>query len=572
MRPALGQFLAPALLALLASLAAGCGGGGDASIAPRDGGGGERSCERPMDSASRMVEGETRHGCPHAATGGIIYSRRFADAGNPITEDLRLRPLMSGAPHIFRGTLVIGEAHRDCHAAGSECGAGGSIQKGGDGPTLTIEAGTVLAFESSNQFLLVNRGAQIHAMGTAEKPITFTSLSDVLDEAQPEAVQQWGGVVINGFGVTNKCAYMPGVRSIPSDRTADLAETGDLTVDGGCNVESEGSGGDSSSWYGGDNDADNSGRLEYVVIKHTGAEAVPDNELNGITFAAVGRGTVVNNLQVYSTYDDGVELFGGAVNISKLVAVYVRDDSIDIDEGYVGQITDALVIQQREDGNRCLEADGIGSFDSKPAQVPGLKAANLNSQPVISQLTCIVSPTGEPPGTHDPGAGLLLREGIEATIANSLVIATFDAIDKASEHYCISYEDHVSGDRPSFDKNVFACETRTGGMSYAGGATVEAELEKENQFAKTSIKAGGATDPVSDTIDMGLQLLAGTPPIYSLPFAQMRVDKAAPTKSPGAGMHLGALVQGGDDWLRPGGKVWVYGVFDGARAQPLWFE
>lgn len=557
---------------LLALVAAGCGGGGDASIAPRDGGGEDRRCDLPSGSASRVVGGETRHGCAHAATGGVIYSTRFADAGNPITEDLRLTPLPDGAPHIFRGTLVIGEAHRDCHEAGSECGAGGRIQKGGDGPTLTIEAGTVLAFESSNQFLVVNRGSQIRAMGTAEMPITFTSLSDELGEAQPEDVQQWGGLVINGFGVTNKCAYLSGVRSIPSDRTADLAETGGLTVDGGCNVESEGSGGDSSSWYGGDNDADNSGRLEYVVVKHTGAETVPDNELNGVTFAAVGRGTVVNNLQVYSTYDDGVELFGGAVNISKLVAVYVRDDSIDIDEGYVGQITQALVIQQREDGNHCIEADGVGSFKDKASQIPGLKTANLNSQPVIGQLTCIVSPTGEPPGTHDPGAGWRLREGIEPIISNSLVIATFDAIDKASDHYCVRYEDHVAGDTPTFDKNLFACETRTGGQSYAGGATVETELKKESQFAETAINAGGATDPVSATIDPDLQLLAGTPPIYSLPFAQMRVDGAAPTKSPGAGMHLGALVQGGDDWLRPGGHVWVYGVFDGDRAQPLWFE
>ena len=52
--------------------------------------------------------------------------------------------------------------------------------------------------------------------------------------------------------------------------------------------------------------------------KHTGAQVANGDELNGISFGGVGRNTIINNLEVYSTYDDGIEMFGGAVNIDKL--------------------------------------------------------------------------------------------------------------------------------------------------------------------------------------------------------------------------------------------------------------
>ena len=84
-----------------------------------------------------------------------------------------------------------------------------------------------------------------------------------------------------------------------------------MSLTGECHVESEGSEGESANYYGGDNDADNSGRIEYVRTMHTGAEVVTGNELNGITFGGVGSGTVVKNLEIYSSYDDGIEMFGG---------------------------------------------------------------------------------------------------------------------------------------------------------------------------------------------------------------------------------------------------------------------
>ena len=95
----------------------------------------------------------------------------------------------------------------------------------------------------------------------------------------------WGGIVINGNGITNNCN--------DAERAADQ-----------CHVVSEGQ----PSHYGGDDNADNSGVLRYVIVKHTGFEVARDDELNGITFNAVGSGTTVENIQVYSTYDDGLRI------------------------------------------------------------------------------------------------------------------------------------------------------------------------------------------------------------------------------------------------------------------------
>jgi hypothetical protein len=371
---------------------------------------------------------------------------------------------------MFDGSLFIGEAHSD----NAELSAAG-IAEGGDGPQLTIEAGATLAFASRLQFVIINRGATIFAVGSAAAPITLTSFTDVNGTVGAEDLQQWGGVVINGFGVSNKCDY-----------TGTRGAAGFAPVDE-CNIAAEGAEGLDESYYGGDNDADTSGRLEYVVVKHTGAEVGNGDVLNGITFGGVGSNTIVKNLQMYSTYDDGIEMFGGAVNFENYAAVYVRDDSIDIDEGYIGTITNALVIQAEDDGNHCIEADGIGSYSSRTtAVIDDLIARGLNSAPTIKNLTCIISPNAT--GTHDPGAGWRFREGIAATIHNSLVISAFMADADAADtdgNYCFRTESY--GTSVTIDGIIMACQDNF----KDDGATVAAT--NDMQFA--TLTAGVAADP-----------------------------------------------------------------------------
>lgn len=551
------------------SLISSCG-GGDINIAPS-------TVDNSTDNSSTTT-GTTTAVNPCASyvnSGGqtieaafngtdCTYTPSFVDAGNNLTVDMTIPALENDGVHIFQGSLFVGETH-DTDAALAAAG----IVEGGDGPVLTIEAGATLAFTANSDFFIVNRGSQIFAVGTETSPITFTSVSDIESarEATPtlefDAVQQWGGMVINGFGVTNKCDYTGSVAG------GDLATTD-------CHVDAEGAAGLDESQYGGDNNSDSSGRMEYVRVKHTGAQVANGDELNGISFGGVGSNTIVNNLEVYSTFDDGIEMFGGAVNFNNFVALYVRDDAIDIDEGYSGTITNALVIQAEDDGNHCIESDGIGSFSSLTStEVEAVISQGINSRPTISNLTCIISPNGG--GTHGNGAGWRLREGIFPKISDSIVIAAFGNDDAAAENYCLRIDNRSQqaaqdGDL-DLDSIIFSCADRTNGGSLPDATTVEAfATATGNQFATTL-----ATDDPTATANTALVLLEGTPAIYSVDFATMIVDGASPTAAApqSGGAFIGALSLGAPDWT----ANWTYGIHSGARSVdadgvdvPLWFE
>ncbi|MFD1217677.1 serine/threonine protein kinase [Microbulbifer celer] len=474
------------------------------------------------------------------------YSTEFVSSANPLVEDLYLPALPNEGAHIFEGSLFVGEnfdSDADLAAAG--------ITEGGDGVALEIQAGATVAFEDNTAFMVINRGSQLFARGTESAPITFTSESDVLGAVGAEDVSQWGGMVINGFGVTNKCAYEGNL------------DAGTLALKGECHILAEGAAGDDQSNYGGANNEDSSGEMTYVRVKHTGAQVANGDELNGIAFDAVGSGTIVKNLQAYSTYDDGIEFFGGAVNVENYVGLYVRDDSIDIDEGYRGTITNALVIQSETDGNHCIESDGIGSYNAGEARNAEIISKGINSRPVIDGLTCIVSPQAA--GTHDPGAGWRMREGIFPTITNSMIVASFIADEttdpESIDNYCLRVESDETvaaleaGDA-ILDANIFSCEEKFKGDMADLDTWAEAN---NNQFADNAV------NPTS-TVATQLQLLSGAPAIYTID--GLIVDDEATTVSPVERAYLGALSVSGVDWT----QGWTYGLHQGSRAKPLWFE
>lgn len=544
----------------------GCG-SGDINIQPsttvtdsnntnNNGGGGNENdvCASYVNTGGQAIRGSLN------ADGNCIYSPSFASNVLPLKVDMTIPALEDGGAHIFEASLFVGES-----CASNACLQANGITEGGDGPTLTVEAGATVAFRTPADFLVVNRGSRIIAVGREDAPITFTSESDVLGTVGPEDVQQWGGMVINGFGVTNACAYT-GTRGV------------DLALVGECHVDSEGSAGNDENQYGGDNDDDSSGQLEYVVVKHTGATVGNGDELNGITFGAVGSNTVVRNLQMYSTFDDGIEMFGGSVNFENFVAVYVRDDSIDIDEGWNGSIENALVVQSETDGAHCIESDGLGSFDDlDPAVVEDFIARGLQSSPVISNLTCIISPNGAATSTHNEGgAGFRFREGITPIINDSLVIASYAVADATAtnDNYCLRIDNRSQqaalDGALQLNSVIFACSERTREQTLAGSATTEEQfaIDSGNQFA--TVPAGTAVSPTANA-DTDLQLLGGALGTASLPWNTSMVDGAAPVAttepSAGPGEHLGAFADGGD-WT----EGWTYGLHPDNRAQDLWFE
>jgi hypothetical protein len=364
-------------VSLAAALAA-CS-SGDITLAPTNvdnstgGGGSSGGATNPC--ASYTVGGATRRGAFDGTN--CTYDAAFVSDASPLTVDLTL-PLFSGV-HIFQSSLVVGQDVSSGAAPTS-------------GPTLTVQAGARVAFTDSGDYLLITRGSRIVADGSPAAPITFTGFADAVSNAAgPYDVQLWGGIVINGHGVTNNC-------------------TDTQRANNDCHVEAEGR----PSYYGGNNNADNSGVLRYVVVKHPGFEVAPGDELNGVTFNAVGSGTVVENLQIYSAYDDGVEFFGGAVNITNLVALYVRDDSIDFSDGYVGTIDNALVIHSPTDGNRCIEGDNVAS-----TRLAGGASQAPLTRPTIRHMTCI--PSGFDVGTHGDSEGPVIRYGARMVLTDSII-------------------------------------------------------------------------------------------------------------------------------------------------------
>jgi hypothetical protein len=516
------------------------------------GSGANDACASYVNSGGQTIEG-TYDGT------NCTYSQAFVGAGNNLKVDLNIPALPNGGAHIFEGSLFVGEAFdNDAERLAA------NILEGGDGPVLTIEAGATLAWQTSADFMIINRGSQIFAVGTPDAPITLTSTSDVNGTVGPEDVQQWGGVVINGFGVTNKCAY-----------TGNRGDAG-FALTGECHVAAEGAAGLDSSFYGGDNDDDSSGRLEYVVTKHTGATVGNGDEINGITFGAVGRNTIVRNLQVYSTYDDGIEMFGGAFDVENYVALYVRDDSLDIDEGWQGTINNMLLIQSETDGNQCIEADGLGSFDTlDPAVVEDFIARGLNTRTTINNMTCIFSPNGASTATHDPGAGPRFREGIFVELNDSLLIGSFAVNDQAAtnDNFCLRLDNRsgqaaIDGDL-TLNNVIYACAERTNGQILGGTATTEEQFATNSGNIFATI-ANNTVVSATAANDAELQLLEGSPPIYSIDYATSQVDGAVPGagSDPTPGTFLGALSLGADDWT----AGWTYGIHPDNRAQPLYFE
>lgn len=64
---------------------------------------------------------------------------------------------------------------------------------------------------------------------------------------------------------------------------------------------------DTNGLYGGTDDEDNSGVLNYISIRHGGALIGEGNEINGLTLGAVGSGTSISNIEVVGNFDDGIE-------------------------------------------------------------------------------------------------------------------------------------------------------------------------------------------------------------------------------------------------------------------------
>lgn len=216
---------------------------------------------------------------------------------------------------------------------------------------LTVKPGVIIEATAlgANQFeavryIAVAQGGKIDVQGTATNPVIMTS-----EVKKPAA---WGGLVICGKAPINK--------NIGSTATAEVSELA----------------------YGGTDVADNSGSIKYLRIEYPGYSYNSEKEFNGISFFGVGKGTVVDYVQVFESSDDGFEWFGGTVNAAHLVvsnkdAANVGDDLFDWTEGWNGTGENFYGIRTNA-GNRGVEADNnANNHLASPISFPTIKNLTL---------------------------------------------------------------------------------------------------------------------------------------------------------------------------------------------------
>ena len=208
------------------------------------------------------------------------------------------------------------------------------------GVTLTIQPGVVIKGQagtgSNATALIIARGAKIDAQGTDVSPIIFTSISDNIlpgEISSPNLSSDldglWGGLIVLGNAPISASASPKQIEGIPAS--------------------------DQNGLYGGSDAADNSGTIKFVSIRHGGANIGEGNEINGLTLGGVGSATVIENVEIIANQDDGIEWFGGTVNVTNAIVWNAGDDAIDTDQAWGGTLDNFIVITPFD---KCFELDG----------------------------------------------------------------------------------------------------------------------------------------------------------------------------------------------------------------------
>jgi hypothetical protein len=252
-----------------------------------------------------------------------------------------------------------------------------------EGGVLNIPAGTTIkAKKGFSSYILVLQGGKINVNGTAEKPVTMTA--DI-----PNAEQgHWGGLVINGKAPL-----------------ADPKEKGSTEIN-------------SAYLYGGNDPKDNSGSITYLKLEYTGARSSANVEHNGLTLNGVGNGTKIENIYIPNGADDGIEFFGGSVNVTNLLVVNSDDDMFDFTQGYNGTLENCYGIWETgyvssESDPRGVEADG--NLDGLSPEHPNQSNFKIKNMTIDLRLA---ASTTEGCYMHDV---IKVRRGAKATIENALV-------------------------------------------------------------------------------------------------------------------------------------------------------
>ncbi len=324
--------------------------------------------------------------------------------------------------------------------------------------TLTIQPGTVIKARLQANItsgdgasaLIVRRGAKIMAEGTADEPIIFTSEDDdlaVSDDLSFLDRGLWGGLIVLGEATTNQPTTNNQIEGIDNE----------------------------PALYGGTNDADNSGVITYVSIRHGGfsISGVAGDEINGLTLGAVGSGTKIENVEIFANDDDGIEWFGGTVSVKYAAIAFCRDDAMDYDQGWRGNGQFWFVIQGPDEAGRGGEHDG---GDDNETGTPF-------ATPTISNVTYIGSGSTAAPAGDGSDRALYFRDNAGGKYYSG-IFTEFSGV-------AVKIEDLASGDDSR--TRLEAGDLRIGHSYWYnfGAGTDLLTLASGDQWAADSLAAQG---------------------------------------------------------------------------------
>lgn len=381
-------------------------------------------------------------------------------------EYILARPIFvknGGTLNIEEGTIVRGQPRTAAVLAGSTVGTPGAV--------IVTQTGTINALGSPTSPIIMTTAAvdndgndvadDLDANGFLDAypgfdPASCTpgpctaSLAPVFHDDLPKTaplaplnaaggpnVTLWGGVVVLGNATTN----VGTVAGLGQGRNSveGLSVPGFPPADAiyGGNVDPLGA--------NPGNDLDSSGELRYLSIRHAGDEIGNSNELNGLTLAGVGSGTIVHHIEIYCNFDDGIEWFGGTVNGDHLQVAFAGDDTFDIDQGYRGtnqflvgimtffntELAAPANVYGSAGGDKGCECDGddsdvlpAGNVNLEPTSAPANQPTPFQNMNFYNFTIAGSRPSVTFNGHTNDNDGWEVRHGFAGSINNGLIFNT----------------------------------------------------------------------------------------------------------------------------------------------------
>ncbi|MEO0477789.1 MAG: T9SS type A sorting domain-containing protein [Planctomycetota bacterium] len=257
----------------------------------------------------------------------------------------------------------------------------------------------------------------------------------------------------------------------PGDAAGDFRE-----IEGVNEIVAEG---DTRAEYGGSDDSDSSGIMRYVSIRHTGINIGDSdgNEIQGLTLGGVGSGTTLEYIESYASGDDGIEFFGGTVDLKYFVSAFNADDAVDWDQGWRGRGQFWFVLQGTDAAGAAAEQDGAGGDEFfQPYAIPR-----------IYNATYVGPGVGNRPES-DRGEMLMFRDNTGGFYHNSIFTdfetdrggfaLTIEDIDNTGSKTEDSYQQFVNGNL-GLTNNIW--------FGFAAGSTPEAIVNTAEAANVTTI-------------------------------------------------------------------------------------